>query len=59
MKLFGPGSITQLIAENDDGGVGFNSKISASLVPGQYYIQIRHYNRTSGTGSYGISVKKI
>lgn len=56
MKLFGPGSQTALIAEDDDGGEGRNSKIVADLLPGEYFVQIRHYNSTSGTGQYNISV---
>ena len=31
MKLFGPGSKTDLIAEDDDGGAGQNSRIVADL----------------------------
>lgn len=58
MKLFGPNNQTLLIAEDDDGGVGLNSRIARSLVGGDYYVQIRHYNRSSGTGSYKIAVKK-
>jgi hypothetical protein len=58
MKLYGPDSQTLLIAEDDDSGQGYNPKISADLAPGQYFIQIRHYNRNGGTGSYGIKVYK-
>ena len=58
MKLFGPGSKTSLIAEDDDGGVGTNARIVADLIPGQYFIQIRHFNKASGTGTYKISVRK-
>ena len=58
MKLYGPDSQTLLIAEDDDSGQGYNPKISSDLVPGQYFIQIRHYNRNGGTGSYGIKVYK-
>lgn len=58
MKLFGPNSMTALIAEDDDSGAGTNSRIAASLPVGDYYVQIRHYNRTSGRGRYSISVLK-
>lgn len=58
MKLFGPGSQTNLIGEDDDSGVGLNAKIVTELIPGQYFIQIRHYNQTRGTGAYSIEVKK-
>lgn len=56
MKLFGPGSQTNLIAEDDDGGAGRNSRISARLGEGEYFVQIRHFNTVSGTGSYSIKV---
>ena len=58
MKLFGPGKITDLIAEDDDGGVGRNSRIVADLNPGEYFVQIRHYNTSGGTGDYEIKVSK-
>ena len=57
MKLFGPNSQTSLIAEDDDGGVGRNARIATRLIPGQYFVQIRHFNTARGTGSYSISVK--
>ena len=56
MKLFGPDSQTALIAEDDDGGSGRNSKITADLMPGQYFVQIRHYNKASGTGDYSVKI---
>lgn len=58
MKLFGPNSQTALIAEDDDSGVGANARIIADLIPGEYFIQIRHWNRATGTGTYSIKVKK-
>ncbi len=58
MKLFGPNSQTHVIAEDDDGGDGYNSRIVADLSPGQYFVQIRHYNRSHGTGTYGIRVSR-
>lgn len=56
MKLFGPGSQTNLIAEDDDGGEGRNSKIIVDLFPGEYFVQVRHYNSRSGRGEYNIIV---
>lgn len=56
MKLFGPDSQTRLIAEDDDGGRGLNSRIVVNLVPGEYYVQIRHYNTQHGRGDYTIRV---
>jgi hypothetical protein len=58
MKLFGPGSTNALIAEDDDGGAGYNPKIVADLSPGDYFVQIRHYNTSGGTGDYSIKVSK-
>lgn len=58
MKLFGPDSETALVAEDDDSGYGLNAKIRSGLVPGRYYVQIRHWNPTSGTGDYTIGVRR-
>ena len=58
MKLFGPNSQTHVVAEDDDGGNGYNSRIVADLSPGQYFVQIRHYNRSHGTGTYGVRVSR-
>ena len=54
MRLFGPNSRTNVLAENDDGGVGLNAKIVARLIPGEYLVQVRHYNRRNGVGDYTI-----
>ena len=59
MKLFGPNSETALIAEDDDSGIDANARIAASLVKGDYYLQLRHYNRASGMGNYTIKVRKL
>ena len=56
MKLYGPDNPTRLLAEDDDGGAGFNARINRSLTKGDYLVQVRHYNRTGGTGPYQISV---
>jgi Astacin (Peptidase family M12A)/Bacterial pre-peptidase C-terminal domain len=58
MKLFGPNSQTSLIAEDDDGGAGLNSRIVADIIPGQYFVSIRHFNKAGGTGSYSIKVSR-
>jgi hypothetical protein len=58
MRLFGPDSQTNVIAEDDDSGQGFNARIAASLTPGQYYAQVRHYNRAGGRGDYTIRVRR-
>ena len=56
MKLFGPGSQTLLIAEDDDSGVGLNARIVSDLIPGDYFLQVRHYNLSRGTGTYTVRV---
>ena len=58
LKLFGPNSPTALIAEDDDSGYGLNPRIRAALKQGDYYAQVRHYDRSTGTGKYSIGVKK-
>jgi hypothetical protein len=58
MKLFGPNSETALIAEDDDSGLDSNARIARSLIPGKYFIQVRHYNRKSGMGNYSIKVQR-
>lgn len=57
MKLFGPTSETALIAEDDDSGVDTNALISADLLAGKYWVQVRHYNRANGMGNYTIKVR--
>ena len=58
MKLYGPDNRTNLVAQDDDGGMGYNSRIVANLMPGDYFVQIRHYNTNHGTGDYQIKVTK-
>jgi hypothetical protein len=58
MKLFGPNSETALITEDDDSGLSTNAQITADLIPGNYFVQIRHYNLQGGTGDYTIKVRK-
>ena len=58
MKLFGPDSRTALVAEDDDSGKGLNPRIATNLGPGTYYVQIRHYNLSGGTGKYAIRVSR-
>ncbi len=59
MKLFGPNSETVLIAEDDDSGIDTNALIVRDLVAGDYFVQVRHYNRASGMGKYSIKVRKL
>jgi hypothetical protein len=57
MKLFGPDLPTALIAEDDDSGYAFNARIAADLLAGDYWVQVRHYNRERGVGDYSIKVR--
>jgi Astacin (Peptidase family M12A)/Bacterial pre-peptidase C-terminal domain len=59
MKLFGPNSQTNVIAEDDDSGVDTNAQIIGDLIPGVYYSQVRHYNRARGMGNYTIKVRRV
>jgi len=52
MTLFGPDG--ERIAQDDDSGTDRNARIVANLVPGDYTVQVRHYNSSSGTGRYTI-----
>jgi hypothetical protein len=58
MKLFGPNSETALIAEDDDSGLDSNARIARNLIPGRYFVQIRHYNQKSGMGNYTVKVAR-
>ncbi len=57
MKIFGPDSQTSLIAEDNNSGPLLNAKLILDLIPGKYYIQIRH-NDSQSTGTYKIFVAK-
>ena len=59
MKLFGPDSETDVIAEDDDSGVGFNARIAGALVPGKYFVQVRHFVLSSGVGDYTIRARPV
>ncbi len=58
MSLYGPESQTNLITQDDDSGSDRNAKIVRELMPGTYYVQVRHYNSAGGTGSYRIKTSK-
>ncbi len=58
MTLFGPGSQTNQIAQNDDGGFSLNSRISRQLDAGEYFVRVRHFS-TFGTGPYQVSVRQV
>jgi tyrosinase len=58
LTLFGPSSQTTQIAENDDGGFNLNSRVSRRLIPGEYYVRVRHYSEF-GTGPYTVGVRRV
>lgn len=49
----------QRIAQDDDSGEGRNASIALDLLPGEYQLQVRHYNAQQGRGHYGVSVRKV
>lgn len=54
MRLYGPDDQALLVAEDDNNGIGTNAQITRALLPGKYWVQIRHADRSRGTGSYTI-----
>lgn len=56
MTLFGPNG--ERIAQDDDSGQGRNAKIVIDLIPGEYTVQVRHYNTSGGTGAYAVQVSR-
>ena len=58
IALFGPDSRTLKIAEDDDGGVGRNSRITTDLTPGEYVVAVRHFN-PDARGAYRIMVQAL
>lgn len=57
MTLFGPDTTTTKVAEDDDSGAGRNAQIRADLIPGKYYVQVRHFSEER-TGDYHIQVSR-
>jgi tyrosinase len=55
LTLFGPDNQSVELANDDDSGIGFNSRIRMELAPGEYFAAVRHYS-AFGTGPYNISV---
>jgi len=56
MRLFGPDNRTKLIGEDDDSGAASNARLIVNLAPGEYFVQIRHFNPNAATGTYQIKV---
>lgn len=59
MDLYGPNSETALMASDDDSGAYLNSKINIDLVPGHYFLSVRHYNKIKGKGAYSVRAATV
>lgn len=59
INLYGPDSETALIASDDDSGTYLNSKIVRDLVPGAYFLSVRHFNKVKGLGAYSVRVATV
>jgi Astacin (Peptidase family M12A). len=54
MAIYGPDAFDRLVANDDDSGRdGYNARISAVLMDGQYQVRVRH--QAGGPGRYGVS----
>ncbi|MGB3330191.1 MAG: pre-peptidase C-terminal domain-containing protein, partial [Thermomicrobiales bacterium] len=56
MSLYGPDSKTTLVGSDDDSGSGSNPRITRELASGNYFVRVRHYDRSAGVGQYAIQV---
>jgi hypothetical protein len=54
MVLYGPDSPDYYYEENDDDGTDYNAMISTLLGPGQYWLEVSHYDAETGTGDYSL-----
>lgn len=57
LALHGPGDPGAVLAFDDDHGKGRNARIVRKLVPGRYWLTVRH-KKPGGTGAYSIGVRK-
>lgn len=57
LTLHGPGDPGAVLSFDDDRGKGLNARIVRKLLPGAYWLTVRH-QQPGGTGSYTIGVKK-
>ena len=46
------GTVTTLGAGSE------NARITGQLLAGDYWVQVRHYNRATGMGNYTVKVRK-
>lgn len=51
-------SLGELFLENDDGGVGTNSRVEATLQPGTYWLGVSSFSPNE-TGSYNIEISVV
>lgn len=56
MSLFGPDDRTFLLATDDDSGMSLNARISERLMPGEYFVRVRHYSKQRG-GTYTLTLR--
>ena len=57
LTLHGPNDPGAVLAFDDDRGQGLNARIVRKLMPGSYWLTVRH-KQPGGTGSYTVGVKK-
>lgn len=57
MTLHGPNDPGAVLAFDDDRGAGANARIVRKLLPGDYWLTVRH-KQPGGSGSYTVGVKK-
>jgi hypothetical protein len=58
LNLYGPDNKAKFLARDNDAGARLNAKLILDLLPGKYYIQVRHVDGLKGTGKYKVFVSK-
>ena len=56
LTLHGPSDPGAVLAFDDDRGVGANARIVRKLVPGEYWLTVRHKD-PAATGTYSVAVR--
>jgi WD40 repeat protein/Flp pilus assembly protein TadD len=56
IRLYGPNDVTELVGMDDDGGGGFNSRLRARLLPGEYYLGVVELEGEDG--SFDVQVRR-
>jgi hypothetical protein len=56
LTLHGPSDPGAVLAFDDDRGIGANARIVRKLVPGEYWLTVRHKN-PDATGTYSVAVR--